>query len=53
MIGQARREDLRLGFEPPKGASVNDAVPVALERISVGMIQLGVLAPPALLDRKP
>ena len=31
MIGVAPREDLRLVFQPPEGARVNDAVAVALE----------------------
>src|SRR5438128_10197598 len=53
VIGEAERENLCLGFQPPKGASVNDAVPVALERIAIGVIELRVSAPPALRDRKP
>src|SRR5438067_1111192 len=40
MVGEPGRENLRLGFQPPEGAGMHDAVAVALERIAIGMIRL-------------
>ena len=38
VVGEAAGEDLRLGFEAAKRAGVNDAVPVALEIVAIGML---------------
>jgi hypothetical protein len=29
MVGEARREDLRLGFQPPKRSRMHDAIAIA------------------------
>src|SRR5581483_1776455 len=52
MIGEALREDLRLGFQAAKGPGMNDAVAIALEGIAVRMVGLGIASPPALADVK-
>src|SRR5450432_1575971 len=38
VVGEAAGKNLRLGFEAAKRASVNDAVPVALEIVAIGML---------------
>ena len=48
MIGMPKCEDLRFVFEPAESARMNNAVPVALEIIAVGMRRLGVAAPAGL-----
>jgi hypothetical protein len=53
MIGEARREDLRLGFQSAKRAGVNHTIPVALERVAIGMVQLRISSAPALAHLKP
>src|SRR6266849_5459202 len=45
VIGIARGENLRLGFEAPEGSGVNDAVAIARVNAAVGMLSLRV-APP-------
>jgi hypothetical protein len=52
MVGEAGSEDLRLGFQPPECARVDDAVAVALKGVSVWMFGLGILTTTALLDWK-
>jgi len=42
MIGEARRENLRLGFQAAEGARVDDAVTIALEGVAIGMIRFGI-----------
>ena len=44
MIGVARGEDLRFGFEAAEGAGMNDAVAVARVVVAIGMLRLGVTA---------
>jgi len=41
VIGITAGEDLRLRFQPPKGAGVNDTVAVALKIVAVGVRRLG------------
>ena len=50
MIGMPKCEDLRFIFEAAESACMNDAVPVALEIIAVGMRRLGEAAPAGLFD---
>ena len=49
VIGVAPREDLRLVFQPPKRARVNDAVAVTLKGIAIGVRRLGIAAPARIL----
>jgi hypothetical protein len=37
VVGVAAGEDLRLGFEAAEGASMNDAIAIALKVVAVGM----------------
>jgi len=48
MIGMPKCEDLRFIFEPAEGTRMDDAVPVALEIIAIGMRRLGEAAPAGL-----
>ena len=50
VVGEAAGKNLGLGFEPAKGAGVNDAVPVALEIIAIGMLGLRNSASAGLFD---
>ncbi len=50
MIGIARGENLRLGFESAERAGVDDAVAVACIVIAIGMRRLGVTASAGLRD---
>jgi hypothetical protein len=50
VVGVAAGEDLRLGFQTTEGAGVDDAIPVALEIIAVGMLGLGEAASAGLRD---
>ena len=52
MIGEARREDLGLGFQAAKGARMNDAIAIALEGIAVRMLRFRIAAAGAALDRE-
>ena len=45
MVGIARGEDLRFGFEAAKGARVNDAVAVAGVGGAIGMVGFGKRRP--------
>ena len=38
MIGIADGEDLRFGLQPAKRARMNHPIPVALERVAIGVI---------------
>ena len=40
VVGEAAGENLGLGFEPAKGAGMNDAVAVALEIVAIRMLGL-------------
>lgn len=48
MIGMPKCEDLRFIFEPAESTRMDDAVPVALEIIAIGMRRLGEAAPAGL-----
>jgi len=48
MIGMPKCEDLRFIFEPAESTCMDDAVPVALEIIAIGMRRLGEAAPAGL-----
>ncbi len=50
MVGVAAREDLRLVFQPAKGAGMDDAIAVPLERIAIRMGRLGIAASTRILD---
>jgi hypothetical protein len=50
VVGVAAGENLRFGFEAAKGASVNDAVAVALEVVAVGMNCFGEAASAGVFD---
>ncbi len=50
VIGESARENLRLGLKPAKGAGMNNAVPVALEVIPIGMLGFRNSASAGLLD---
>ena len=49
VIGEAAGKDLGLGFQPAKGAGVDDAVAVALKVVAIGMLGLGNAASAGLL----
>ena len=53
MIRQRGREDLRLMFQPPESARMNNAVAIALERVAIRMFGLRVPAAARLLNREP
>src|ERR1035441_5873648 len=44
VVGVAAGEDLRLRFQPPKGARVDDTITVALKVVAVRMRRLGMAA---------
>ena len=44
VVGVAAGENLRLRFQPAKGAGMDDAVAVALKVVAVGMRRLGMAA---------
>src|SRR5882762_3107676 len=50
MVGIARGEHLRLGFETPEGPRVDDAVAISRISAAVGMVRLWV-APPTGIAR--
>lgn len=50
MIGKAGREDLRLGFQTPESACVNDAIAVALKGVAVRMAGFGIAAAQTALN---
>ncbi len=52
VVGEAGRENLRLGFQPAEGTGMNHAVAVALEGVAVRMRGFGISPPPASLHRK-
>ncbi len=49
VVGVAAGEDLRLVLQPAKGAGMDDAVAVTLERIAIRMRRLGIAAPTRIL----
>ncbi len=49
MVGVAAGENLGLGFQPAKGARVDDAVAVALKIVAIGMLGLGIAPSAGLL----
>jgi len=53
MVGERRREDLRLMLEAPKRPRMNDAVPVSLKGVAVRVLRLRVTTAARRLDRKP
>ena len=50
MVGETAGENLGLGLEPAKGAGVNDAVPVALEIVAIGVLGFRNSASAGLFD---
>ena len=50
MIGKPGRKNLRLGFQAPEGARVNNAIPIALEGVAVRMVGLGIAAAQTALN---
>jgi len=52
VVGKARREDLGLGFQAAKCARVDNAIAVALERVAVGVLGLGITAAQAAFHRE-
>src|SRR5271165_1393141 len=50
VVGVAARENLSFRFQPAEGAGMNDAVPVALKVIAVGMSGLGMAASAGVFD---
>ena len=53
VVGKARRENLRLGFQTPESARMNYAVAIALKTISVRMFRFRIPPSPALIGREP
>ena len=49
VIRVAAGEDLGLGFEASKGARMNDAIPITLKIVAIGMGRLGAAAPAGIL----
>ena len=52
MIGDARREDLRLVFQAAERAGMNHAVPVALKLVAIRMGKLRIAPSPGACDWK-
>src|ERR1700694_1961116 len=50
MIGKSGGENLRLGFQPPKGARMNDAIAITNVFAAVGMRGLAIAAAARVLD---
>ena len=50
VVGKAAGKDLCFGFEPAKGAGMNDAVTVTLEIVAIGMLGLRNSASAGLFD---
>jgi hypothetical protein len=50
VVGDTMRENLSLILKPAKGAGVNDAVAIALERGAIGMLGLGVASSARVLN---
>jgi hypothetical protein len=50
VVGIAASENLRLGFQTPKGAGVDDAVAVALKVVAVGMWRFRMTPAKRMLD---
>ena len=46
----AASEDLRLVLQAAKGAGMDDAVAITLERVTIRMRRLGIAAPARILD---
>ena len=53
VVGVAAGEDLRLGFQPAKGAGMNDAIAVALKVVAVGMRRSREAASAGVFRRAP
>ncbi len=53
VIGESRREHLRLVFQAPERAGMNDAVAIALKFIAIRMGELRITAASRALHRKP
>src|SRR5260370_41274926 len=52
MVGNARRKNLRLIFQPAECVGVNDAIAIALKFVAVRMRQLRIPAAQTAADRK-
>src|ERR1017187_10029055 len=50
MVGVAAGEDLRLVFQPAKGAGMDYAIAVPLKRIAIGVRRLGIAASTRILN---
>jgi hypothetical protein len=50
VVGEAAGKNLGFGFEPAKGAGMNDAVTVPLEIVAIGMLGFRNSASAGLFD---